>query len=130
MSRRTGTARGTSFSTIAAIRQCRSAGSSSTSTANRSPHGSHSDALCAALQIINHLQDCGKDYRNIDRVYIPLDDLLPVGSAFAIWAEPKASSGAAGLPAVVGREDEAMLPEAALLAVERHGLAAWGRNRR
>ena len=30
-----------------------------------------SDALCAALQIINHLQDCGKDYRAIDRVYIP-----------------------------------------------------------
>ena len=32
-----------------------------------------SDALCAALQIINHLQDCGKDYRALDRVYIPLD---------------------------------------------------------
>jgi hydroxysqualene synthase len=32
-----------------------------------------SDALCAALQIINHLQDCGKDYRSLDRVYIPLD---------------------------------------------------------
>lgn len=31
------------------------------------------DALCAALQIINHLQDCGRDYRDIDRVYIPLD---------------------------------------------------------
>jgi hydroxysqualene synthase len=31
------------------------------------------DALCAALQIINHLQDCGKDYRQLDRVYIPLD---------------------------------------------------------
>jgi squalene synthase HpnC len=31
------------------------------------------DALCAALQIINHLQDCGKDYRLLDRVYIPLD---------------------------------------------------------
>jgi squalene synthase HpnC len=31
------------------------------------------DALCAALQIINHLQDCGKDYRAIDRVYIPQD---------------------------------------------------------
>ncbi len=30
-----------------------------------------SDALCAALQVINHLQDCGKDYRQIDRVYIP-----------------------------------------------------------
>ena len=33
------------------------------------------DALCAALQIINHLQDCGKDYRDLDRVYIPLDGL-------------------------------------------------------
>ena len=32
-----------------------------------------SDALCAALQIINHLQDCKKDYRALDRVYIPLD---------------------------------------------------------
>ncbi len=32
-----------------------------------------SDALCAALQVINHLQDCGKDYRSLNRVYIPLD---------------------------------------------------------
>lgn len=31
------------------------------------------DALCAALQVINHLQDCAKDRRNLDRVYIPLD---------------------------------------------------------
>ncbi|MGH6830150.1 MAG: squalene/phytoene synthase family protein, partial [Methylocella sp.] len=29
-----------------------------------------SDALCTALQIINHLQDCGADYRNLDRVYV------------------------------------------------------------
>src|SRR5215475_15405848 len=34
-----------------------------------------SDALCAALQIINHLQDCAKDYMALDRVYIPLDSL-------------------------------------------------------
>jgi squalene synthase HpnC len=34
-----------------------------------------SDALCSALQIINHLQDCGKDYRSLDRVYVPLDAL-------------------------------------------------------
>jgi squalene synthase HpnC len=34
-----------------------------------------SDALCAALQVINHLQDCGKDYRDLDRVYVPLDAL-------------------------------------------------------
>ena len=34
-----------------------------------------SDAICAALQIINHLQDCADDYRNLDRVYLPLDTL-------------------------------------------------------
>jgi squalene synthase HpnC len=33
------------------------------------------DALCAALQIINHLQDCKEDYQNLDRVYIPQDAL-------------------------------------------------------
>jgi squalene synthase HpnC len=38
------------------------------------------DALCAALQIINHLQDCGKDYRNLDRVYLPLDALAQAGA--------------------------------------------------
>ena len=30
-----------------------------------------SDALCSALQVLNHLQDCGNDYRDLDRVYIP-----------------------------------------------------------
>jgi hydroxysqualene synthase len=38
------------------------------------------DALCAALQIINHLQDCGKDYRHLDRVYIPLDTFAETGT--------------------------------------------------
>ncbi|HEX7854544.1 MAG TPA: squalene synthase HpnC [Sphingobium sp.] len=39
-----------------------------------------SDALCAALQIINHLQDCGKDYRAIDRVYIPAETFAATGA--------------------------------------------------
>lgn len=30
-----------------------------------------SDALCTALQIINHLQDCADDLRNLDRCYLP-----------------------------------------------------------
>jgi squalene synthase HpnC len=38
------------------------------------------DALCAALQIINHLQDCGKDYRAIGRVYVPLTALTRRGA--------------------------------------------------
>jgi phytoene synthase len=29
------------------------------------------DALCAAFQILNHLQDCGDDWRNLRRIYIP-----------------------------------------------------------
>ncbi len=37
------------------------------------------DALCAALQIINHLQDCKKDCRELDRVYLPQDALLEAG---------------------------------------------------
>src|SRR5262244_1440353 len=39
------------------------------------------DALCAALQIINHLQDCRKDYRDLDRVYVPLDALAEAGAS-------------------------------------------------
>lgn len=30
----------------------------------------YSDALCTVLQIVNHLQDCGDDRRDLDRVYI------------------------------------------------------------
>jgi squalene synthase HpnC len=29
------------------------------------------DALCNALQVINHLQDCAQDYKALDRVYLP-----------------------------------------------------------
>ncbi len=38
-----------------------------------------SDALCNALQVLNHLQDCQNDYRDFDRVYLPLDWLGEVG---------------------------------------------------
>jgi hydroxysqualene synthase len=38
-----------------------------------------SDALCAALQVLNHIQDCAADYRSLDRVYLPLGDLTAAG---------------------------------------------------
>jgi squalene synthase HpnC len=56
-----------------------------------------SDALCAALQVINHLQDCGKDYRELDRVYLPMDVLAPIG--VRALADEKASPP---LRAVIG----------------------------
>ena len=39
-----------------------------------------SDALCAALQINNHIQDCRADYLALDRVYVPLDALVDAGA--------------------------------------------------
>ncbi len=49
------------------------------------------DALCAALQIINHIQDCGKDFREIDRVYVPLDMLDRHGAAVTMLGEAAAA---------------------------------------
>jgi phytoene/squalene synthetase len=33
------------------------------------------------LQINNHLQDCGKDYRDLNRVYLPRDALAAAGAS-------------------------------------------------
>jgi squalene synthase HpnC len=38
------------------------------------------DALCAALQIINHLQDCKEDYLDLNRVYVPQDAMTACGT--------------------------------------------------
>ncbi|NOW46247.1 squalene synthase HpnC [Novosphingobium sp. SG751A] len=55
------------------------------------------DSLCAALQIINHLQDCAKDYRAIDRVYIPLDSLRAAGIGVEALAEKRANPALRGV---------------------------------
>ncbi|WP_176593855.1 squalene synthase HpnC [Sphingobium sp. EM0848] len=55
------------------------------------------DALCAALQIVNHLQDCGKDYRTLDRVYIPLDTGLDVAELGGDRASERLRAIIAGL---------------------------------
>lgn len=49
-----------------------------------------SDAICAALQVINHLQDCGKDFSTLDRVYLPQDILDRHGATVAMLGEPVA----------------------------------------
>jgi squalene synthase HpnC len=48
------------------------------------------DALCSALQVINHLQDCAKDYRDLNRVYIPLDTFAAAGLTPEVLAQSKA----------------------------------------
>jgi farnesyl-diphosphate farnesyltransferase len=52
-----------------------------------------SDALCSALQVLNHLQDCAADYRSLDRVYLPLADLDEAGCGIEMLAAPAASPG-------------------------------------
>jgi squalene synthase HpnC len=49
------------------------------------------DALCTALQVINHLQDCAKDYRDLDRVYLPESELAAAGIGVEALSAPKAS---------------------------------------
>jgi squalene synthase HpnC len=49
-----------------------------------------SDALCAALQVINHLQDCGVDFRRLDRVYIPLEEFAAAHLEPSVLAEEHA----------------------------------------
>ena len=50
-----------------------------------------SDALCAALQINNHLQDCGKDYHSLNRVYLPQDAMDAAGITPEAIGAPQAS---------------------------------------
>src|SRR5205814_6902596 len=51
-----------------------------------------SDALCAGLQINNHLQDCGKDYRDLNRVYLPRDELAAHGASVEELGKQRASA--------------------------------------
>jgi hydroxysqualene synthase len=50
-----------------------------------------SDALCAGLQVNNHLQDCGKDFKNLNRVYLPRDALEAAGASVEALGLPRAT---------------------------------------
>jgi farnesyl-diphosphate farnesyltransferase len=52
-----------------------------------------SDALCSALQVLNHLQDCADDYRSLDRVYLPLDLMGEAGITVEDLTAPAAKPG-------------------------------------
>jgi squalene synthase HpnC len=62
------------------------------------------DALCSALQIINHLQDCAKDYRSLNRVYIPMDGFAAEGIGPEELAREQASPALRGLIASLARQ--------------------------
>ncbi|SEC06982.1 squalene synthase HpnC [Rhizobiales bacterium GAS188] len=74
-----------------------------------------SDPLCSALQVINHLQDCAKDYRRLDRVYLPQETLSAHGAAIDMLDEPQAPPALRGAVADLARRASALLHDAAPL---------------
>jgi len=74
-----------------------------------------SDAICAALQVINHLQDCGKDFRDLDRVYLPLDRLAAHGVGVEALAAERASPGLRACVAELADRTLALLRDGAPL---------------
>lgn len=75
-----------------------------------------SDALCAALQVINHLQDCGSDYRLLDRVYLPLDALQAAGVELSELGRPQGSAALRACIAGLARRADALLDRSEPLA--------------
>jgi len=74
-----------------------------------------SDAICAALQVINHIQDCADDYRNLDRVYLPLDALAAQGLDVTALAAPKASPQLRACLAGLAQRTDALLQQGDVL---------------
>jgi squalene synthase HpnC len=74
------------------------------------------DALCAALQVINHLQDCGDDYRTLDRVYVPQDMLAAVGARTEDLAAATASPALRSVIVDIAVRCEELLAQSAAFA--------------
>jgi squalene synthase HpnC len=77
-----------------------------------------SDALCAALQVINHLQDCAEDYRRLDRVYLPLDTLAAHGASVDMLDAPAAPAALRGALAELARRTSELAARGAALVPE------------
>jgi hydroxysqualene synthase len=77
-----------------------------------------SDALCAALQINNHLQDCAKDYRDLNRVYLPRDALAIAGATVEMLGEAKSPAPLLQCLQALAVRTETLLNESKSLAAE------------
>lgn len=72
-----------------------------------------SDALCAALQVINHNQDCAKDYKALDRVYLPLDMLDRAGARVSDLARAEATPALRSVIVEVAHRTDELLARSA-----------------
>ncbi len=83
-----------------------------------------SDALCCALQMLNHMQDCKKDYLALDRVYLPEPWLKLAGGSVEDLALDRASPAVRQVLDRCLDETEALLRRAESMphSVRRRGL--------
>ena len=81
-----------------------------------------SDALCSSLQILNHLQDCAKDFVALGRSYLPADWLTREGLTAEAVRQPATSPG-------LRRVFHSVLTETALLNAEARLLPGLTRAR-
>ena len=77
-----------------------------------------SDALCAGLQINNHLQDCGKDFRDLNRVYLPRDALAAAGATAEELGAARASAPLLQCLHALAVRTETLLDQSRSLAAE------------
>ena len=77
-----------------------------------------SDALCAGLQINNHLQDCAKDYKNLNRVYLPRDALAASGATVEMLGEAKSPPALLQCLQALAVRTETLLNESKSLSAE------------
>src|ERR1700742_4147378 len=77
-----------------------------------------SDALCAGLQINNHLQDCGKDFKLLNRVYLPRDALEAAGASVEMLGLPQAPAPLLQCLHSLAARTEALLAESRLFSTE------------
>ena len=77
-----------------------------------------SDAICAGLQLNNHLQDCGNDFKNLNRVYLPRDTLEAAGASVDALGLPQASPALLQCLHVLAGKTEQLLNEGRPLAAQ------------
>jgi squalene synthase HpnC len=77
-----------------------------------------SDALCAGLQINNHLQDCAKDYKELDRVYLPRDALAAAGASVDMLGQSRAPAPLLQCLHALAAKTERLLDDSRSLAAE------------
>ncbi|MFC5910223.1 squalene synthase HpnC [Streptacidiphilus monticola] len=79
-----------------------------------------SDAICSALQVIEHLQDVAED-RARGRIYLPQQDLKRFGVAESELDEPRAGTALRGLVFFESQRARALLDQGAPLLSSVHG---------